>query len=51
MGTKVLSKLLLNLLFSILLLGLIGKKLIIKGYYIGAELLIKANTAYNLKVS
>ena len=42
---------LLNSLFSILPLGLIGKGLIIKGSYIGVELPIKANAAYNIGVS
>jgi hypothetical protein len=46
LGTKVSSTLLLNLLSSILLLGLIGR-----GYYIRVELLIEANAVYNLGVT
>ena len=51
MGTKISSILLLNLLFSVLLLSLIGKGLIVKECYIRVELPIEANAAYNLGVS
>ena len=51
LGTKVSSISLLNSPSSILLLGLIGRGLIVGGYYIEVELPIKANVAYNLGVS
>ena len=42
---------LLNLPSSILLLSLVDRGLIVGGYYIGVELPIEANVAYNLGVS
>ena len=51
LGIKVSSISLLNSLSGILLLSLVGRGLIIRGYYIKIKLLIKANAAYSLKVS
>ena len=51
LGTRVFSISLLNLLFSILLPSSISRRVIIKGYYIGVELLIKANIVYNSKIN